>query len=602
MSDGASAPIEQKVTESEASVPASDPAPASAADEKTEDAQPSTTATSEDQAPKTKEPAAPTDEKAAGDADVEVKDSTDTAEEKAPEPAAEDEAIKSEAQPDTKAPAEEKLAETAPDATVPEAEDAPVDANVIATPANNKARRKSAVSTGKKLNKKASKAKLQLNVQPGEHYFARLKGYPPWPVVVCDEEMLPQSMLSTRPVSTRRADGTYREDFADGGKRAQDRTYPVMFLQTNEFSWAKNTELSDLDPITVSELVTTKMRKDLQQAHLLAAEENSLDYYKQVLLDFEEQKLADAEAKAARVRAKKEKSTKKVDTQPDEDIEMADAEDVQEEGQESDAKASKKRKAEDDASTPQRSDSVKKPKIKLTSSATPKAAANGEKSPKPAKESTAKSAKSKSKAAKAAKEADAEKPKKEVIVPKEPELTPEERHVRKEKEILFLRHRLQKGLLNRDSEPKEDEMKNMSDFLTKLEGFPDLEASIIRATKINKVLKAILKLAEIPKEAELQFKPRSQTLLDKWTKILASETTTPAGTSAPTNGVNGTSGSATASKEPTNGVNGEAAASKGAVKEEKAEPKGDVKEAPKAETESKTTPASVEKPAEEVGL
>jgi hypothetical protein len=77
-------------------------------------------------------------------------------------------------------------------------------------------------------------------------------------------------------------------------------------------------------------------------------------------------------------------------------------------------------------------------------------------------------------------------------------------------------------------------MKQMSEFVTKLEGYSDLEVSIIRATKINKVLKAILKLTSIPKEEEFQFKPRSQSLLDKWNKLLASETETPAAS-----GVNG---------------------------------------------------------------
>jgi hypothetical protein len=80
-------------------------------------------------------------------------------------------------------------------------------------------------------------------------------------------------------------------------------------------------------------------------------------------------------------------------------------------------------------------------------------------------------------------------------------------------------------------------MKQMSEFVNKLEGYADLEVSIIRATKINKVLKAILKLPTIPKEDEFQFKPRSQSLLDKWNKLLASEQGTPVATAAPTNGV-----------------------------------------------------------------
>lgn len=102
-----------------------------------------------------------------------------------------------------------------------------------------------------------------------------------------------------------------------------------------------------------------------------------------------------------------------------------------------------------------------------------------------------------------------------------------------QKEILFLRHRLQKGLLVRDQDQKEEDMKSMSEFISKLEGYADLEVSIIRATKINKVLKAILKLNTILKEEEFNFKARSQALLDKWNKLLAVDQDVP----APTNGV-----------------------------------------------------------------
>lgn len=86
----------------------------------------------------------------------------------------------------------------------------------------------------KKLNKKKSSAQLNLGAQPGDYYWARLKGYPPWPAVICDESMLPETLLGSRPVSTKRPDGSYREDFLEGGKNARDRTYPVMFLATNE--------------------------------------------------------------------------------------------------------------------------------------------------------------------------------------------------------------------------------------------------------------------------------------------------------------------------------------------------------------------------------
>lgn len=83
----------------------------------------------------------------------------------------------------------------------------------------------------KKLNKKKSKPITNLDAQPGEYYFARMKGHPPWPSIVCDEEMLPQSLLETRPVTTKLPDGTYKKtEYADGGKRAYERTFPIMFL------------------------------------------------------------------------------------------------------------------------------------------------------------------------------------------------------------------------------------------------------------------------------------------------------------------------------------------------------------------------------------
>ena len=63
----------------------------------------------------------------------------------------------------------------------------------------------------------------------------------------------------------------------------------------------------------------------------------------------------------------------------------------------------------------------------------------------------------------------------------------------------------------------------MSDFLGELEGYPDLEGSIIRTTKIHKVLKAMIKLHSIPLDGEFQFKKRSHDLLDKWTTTLSND-------------------------------------------------------------------------------
>lgn len=87
----------------------------------------------------------------------------------------------------------------------------------------------------KKIGKKSKPAPvLQLNVKPGEFYWARLKGHPPWPAVICDEDMLPEKIAASRPVTAQRPDGSYREDYMPGGKNVRDRTYAVMYLGTYE--------------------------------------------------------------------------------------------------------------------------------------------------------------------------------------------------------------------------------------------------------------------------------------------------------------------------------------------------------------------------------
>jgi PWWP domain len=112
--------------------------------------------------------------------------------------------------------------------------------NGTSTPKPSSAKRKSlsgaaAASSAKKLNKKKSQQRItHLDAAPGEYYLARLKSFPPWPSIICDEEMLPLSLLNTRPVTTKQSDGTYKEAYADGGKRVHDRTFPIMFLETNE--------------------------------------------------------------------------------------------------------------------------------------------------------------------------------------------------------------------------------------------------------------------------------------------------------------------------------------------------------------------------------
>lgn len=112
------------------------------------------------------------------------------------------------------------------------------------------------------------------------------------------------------------------------------------------------------------------------------------------------------------------------------------------------------------------------------------------------------------------------------------ELTAEEKLQQREKSVLYLRHRLQKGFLSRDTAPQESEMDGMNEFFNQLEAYSELEPSIIRTTKIHKVLKAIVKLASVPKDDLYSFKKRSSTMLEIWNKRMESENDNPTSTAA----------------------------------------------------------------------
>ncbi|KAH0152927.1 hypothetical protein KCU86_g21360, partial [Aureobasidium melanogenum] len=363
----------------------------------------------------------------------------------------------------------------------------PSDVADAATPtANKNGKRKSTSGVpehkSKKLNKKKSVAQLNLDIKPGDYYWARLKGYSPWPSIVCDEDMLPEILLGNRPVSAKRADGSYREDYEDDGKNAKDRTYPVMFLGTNEFSWMVNTSLTKLEPGDCTpDKQTGKMSKALKEAYDIAEERHDLDYFKNMLDEFmqaqkqaqeeEAAKQAEKEAKAAKKaeKAAADKTKEKKDRRKSKSKEtVSDADDMDlDVPEDAEAKPTKKRKKDADSEG-------EGPKPKKTPKATKVAATktNGESAKKAAK------------------------PKKVVQKPADEEpVTEAEKLERREKAVLYLRHRLQKGFLMRDQTPKEDEMSTMNDFFNQLEGYTNLEPAIIRGTKIYKVLRGIIKLS-----------------------------------------------------------------------------------------------------------
>jgi hypothetical protein len=162
-------------------------------------------------------------------------------------------------------------------------------------------------SKGKKLNRNTLRADLtHIDAKPGDYFYVRLKGYPLWPAIICDESMLPITLLKSRPVTAAMQDGTYCDGYGDGGSKVKDRTFPVMYLHTNEFGWIPNFYLVDLDFDEVKDIPAT-VRKDLYTAHQLAAEQHDLDYFKDILKSFAQMKEAERAKKEADKAAEKAK-------------------------------------------------------------------------------------------------------------------------------------------------------------------------------------------------------------------------------------------------------------------------------------------------------
>lgn len=135
-------------------------------------------------------------------------------------------------------------------------------------------------------------------------------------------------------------------------------------------------------------------------------------------------------------------------------------------------------------------------------------------------------------------------------------------------------------------------MDQMSSHIKRLEEQEDLEVSIIRTTKINKVLKAINKLATIPREHEFNIRARSLALLTKWNKIL--------GTSESKEGKAEKTDKAATNGVEKNGEETEKATASGeeADAAETEAPKETEEKAAESATEEKKD-AEVEKPADE---
>lgn len=364
-------------------------------------------------------------------------------------------------------------------------------------------------------------------------------------------------------------------------------------------SYVTNTLLTPLDPADCKEISEKSKSQLLLEAYRIAAEGHDLQYFKDLLLDHEralEEEREEAEREEAeKARAKAEKATKKTKRKS----KAAEPEVETKEAETPKAKAPTKKRKKDE--TEADADKVGFPIVLLNDTvrqfgtnliiplqpsqklklSTPKAPAE-EKKKTPASKAK-KAAPKKGKAAAATAAAPAEEEAAAEVKKAEPQTDPDEVKSKKSKEILFLRHKLQKGFISRDQPPKEDEMATMGTYFDKLEKHADLEVAIIRATKINKVLKMIVKLNSIPRDEEFNFRHRAMTLLSSWKNILDSD--------AP---------AASADKEEKSGANGAGKDEESAeTPKQETEEEKTADDTPMPDADSEKAPASQEEAPEE---
>ncbi|KAK9371913.1 uncharacterized protein V1513DRAFT_406408 [Lipomyces chichibuensis] len=335
----------------------------------------------------------------------------------------------------------------------------------------------------KKAAKKKSPSKsvstpTKASYLPGAVVLAKLKGFPPWPAMVLADAFLPPHILKLKPKASTGTPGSTRikrkslsvEEEEDA---SLPTTFAVRFFNDDNYMWASRSDLKPLSSEQAQKYVEavsdkpSKKDKSLVSAYKIAIDPPTLEEF----------------AHGNSVHASEEEE--------EEDVEMAEAED---EGSVPEKK-SKKRK-----SIAKGGDGDVEAKTPATKKKKRESKANG--SAKKANGDAAKERKTPKKTPSSGKKTSAASLRESL----------EERT----KQVLYVRHKLQKAFLTRDKPPAEEEMDTMDKFFTKLENFQGLEISIIRNTKINKVLKGIHKLTEIPLDEKFKFKERSRKMLELW--------------------------------------------------------------------------------------
>jgi hypothetical protein len=77
--------------------------------------------------------------------------------------------------------------------------------------------------------------------------------------------------------------------------------------------------------------------------------------------------------------------------------------------------------------------------------------------------------------------------------------------------------------LSKDKNPKDEDLRAISSYLSQLEDSTDLQSDAIRETKIRRALMEVLELEIVPGRSEFNFRARFKRLLKRYNKAFEHE-------------------------------------------------------------------------------
>ncbi|KAF5097817.1 hypothetical protein D0Z03_001335 [Geotrichum reessii] len=320
----------------------------------------------------------------------------------------------------------------------------------------------------------------------GTVVLAKVKGYSAWPGIILSDDMIPDDVLYLKPKSIKQ-----RSKLND--KILPDATiYGVRFFVEISHVWSSRENITVLTKEMVNNYVNKQKNKretKLLKAYKIALNPPSLSSIAQEIAERrqqDEKEEQDVSEEPVRTRSRGKKETKAVSTQKAESTTNA---------------STNKRKS-------RTSKAAAMPEPKESSSPLKRAKTEEAQEPvvvvdtDPSSESSA------------------------VVAVHSPATSlakdVKEHLETRTKLVRSIRHRLQRGFIGRT--PLSEELPDLSNYLGRLEGLPELELSVMRETKIKKLLSAILRTNDIPEENKYKFKSRITTILTGWNKLSVEQT------------------------------------------------------------------------------